>query len=557
MIIQHNINAMNANRQLGITQGSLSKSTEKLSSGYKINRAGDNAAGLAISEKMRGQIRGLSQASTNAEDGISLVQTAEGALQETQNILQRMRELAVQAGNDTNTDDDRTQIQKEITQLTNEVDRIATTSEFNTKKLLDGSQRGAGDNAAGLAISEKMRGQIRGLSQASTNAEDGISLVQTAEGALQETQNILQRMRELAVQAGNDTNTDDDRTQIQKEITQLTNEVDRIATTSEFNTKKLLDGSQRGAVTAQDGNGSTEGTFANGMVSVGNIKTSDAKLVAVNDVIRITLQADCTDSGATMDLSRANVASACVGGTEGPWATIESLNGTVDTNAVHIVEGSITIDTVLADKNDIAGTYPKISDALAGVPSAGPNNLVISFAGIDKLKAGDVITIALQSCTAADPTIGDKSSLRLQVGANAGQEINLSINSMKAKDLGIVKTSGSVSAGATDGMTVKGQALDVTTQSKASLAIEAYDQALQKVSTERAKLGAVQNRLEHTIANLDTSEENLQSAESRIRDTDMADEMTKFSKDNILQQAGTSMLAQANQANQTVLSLLQ
>ena len=447
MIIQHNINAMNANRQLGITQGSLSKSTEKLSSGYKINRAGDNAAGLAISEKMRGQIRGLSQASTNAEDGISLVQTAEGALQETQNILQRMRELAVQAGNDTNTDDDRTQIQKEITQLTQEIDRIATTSEFNTKKLLDGSQRGA--------------------------------------------------------------------------------------------------------VTAQDGNGSTEGTFANGMVTLGNIKTSDAKLVALNDVIRITLQADCTDSAASIVPNRSIVASACDGTTPSNYATIESLNGLVDANQVTVQEGSITIENALATKNDYT-TYPKISSALTA-QGVGQNQLIISFTGMDKLKAGDVITISLQSCTAADPTIGDKSSLRLQVGANAGQEINLSINSMKAKDLGIVKTTGSVS----DSPTSNGEALDVTTQSKASLAIEAYDQALQRVSTERAKLGAVQNRLEHTIANLDTSEENLQSAESRIRDTDMADEMTKFSKDNILQQAGTSMLAQANQANQTVLSLLQ
>lgn len=447
MIIQHNINAMNANRQLGITQGSLSKSTEKLSSGYKINRAGDNAAGLAISEKMRGQIRGLSQASTNAEDGISLVQTAEGALQETQNILQRMRELAVQAGNDTNTDDDRTQIQKEITQLTQEIDRIATTSEFNTKKLLDGSQRGA--------------------------------------------------------------------------------------------------------VTAQDGNGSTEGTFANGMVTLGNIKTSDAKLVALNDVIRITLQADCTDSGASIVPNRSIVASACEGSGNGNYATIESLNGLVDANQVTVQEGSITIENALATKNDYT-TYPKISSALTA-QGVGQNQLIISFTGMDKLKAGDVITISLQSCTAADPTIGDKSSLRLQVGANAGQEINLSINSMKAKDLGIVKTTGSIS----DSPTSNGEALDVTTQSKASLAIEAYDQALQRVSTERAKLGAVQNRLEHTIANLDTSEENLQSAESRIRDTDMADEMTKFSKDNILQQAGTSMLAQANQANQTVLSLLQ
>ena len=149
MVIQHNMTAANANRNLGVTTGSLSKSTEKLSSGYKINRAGDDAAGLAISEKMRGQIRGLNQASTNAEDGNSLIQTAEGALQETQNILQRMRELAVQATNDTNTDSDREQIQNEINQLTNEVDRIATSSEFNTKKLLNGTQAGAKSYKAG------------------------------------------------------------------------------------------------------------------------------------------------------------------------------------------------------------------------------------------------------------------------------------------------------------------------------------------------------------------------------------------------------------------------
>ena len=149
MVIQHNMTAMNANRNLGVTTGSLAKSTEKLSSGYKINRAGDNAAGLAISEKMRGQIRGLDQASSNAEDGISLIQTAEGALTETHSIIQRMRELAVQSASDTNTDDDRTQIQNEIDQLTQEVDRIATTTEFNTKKLLDGSRQGSVTEKAG------------------------------------------------------------------------------------------------------------------------------------------------------------------------------------------------------------------------------------------------------------------------------------------------------------------------------------------------------------------------------------------------------------------------
>jgi flagellin len=288
------------------------------------------------------------------------------------------------------------------------------------------------------------------------------------------------------------------------------------------------------------------------MVSVGKIKTSDAKLVAVNDVIRITIQADYTATG-DIALDATTKASACSGGSDGPWATIESLNGSIkNNNTVTLKDGAIEIAQALATQNDYS-TYPKISSAVAGT-ATGANPLTISFDGIDKLKAGDVITISLQSCTAADPTIGDKSSLRLQVGANAGQEINLSINSMKAKDLGIVRLTGSVSVGSTE--QVNGQALDVTSQSKASLAIEAYDSALQKVSTERAKLGAVQNRLEHTIANLDTSEENLQSAESRIRDVDMADEMTSYSKSNILQQAGTSMLAQANQSNQTVLSLL-
>ena len=151
MVVQHNLTAMNSNRMLGITTKSQAKSTEKLSSGYKINRAGDNAAGLAISEKMRGQIRGLDQASTNSEDGISMIQTAEGALTETHSILQRMRELAVQASSDTNTDDDRTQIQNEIDQLTEEVDRIANTTEFNTKKLLDGSAKGSVTEKAGKA----------------------------------------------------------------------------------------------------------------------------------------------------------------------------------------------------------------------------------------------------------------------------------------------------------------------------------------------------------------------------------------------------------------------
>jgi flagellin len=270
-VVQHNMTAMNANRQLGITQGLQAKSSEKLSSGYRVNRAGDDAAGLAISEKMRSQIRGLDRASANAQDGISAIQVAEGALNETHSILQRMNELATQAANDTNTSTDRTQIDKEMKQLVSEIDRIQSTTQFNTMNLLDGSF----------------------------------------------------------------------------------------------------------------------------------------------------------------------------------------------------------------------------------------------------------------------------SSKNLQVGALCGQKIAISISNMNASSLGV--SSGSVS---------------VTSFENAGKSMSRIQSAIDKVSTQRANLGALQNRLEHTIANLDTSAENTQAAESRIRDTDMAEEMVQFSKNNILAQAGQSMLAQANQSTQGVLSIL-
>ncbi len=441
MVIQHNMSAANANRNLGISTGSLAKSTEKLSSGYRINRAGDDAAGLAISEKMRGQIRGLDQASSNSEDSISLVQTAEGALQETQSIVQRMRELAVQASNDTNTDDDRTQIQNEITQLTQEVDRIANTSEFNTKKLLNGDLAGA---------------------------------------------------------------------------TQYKN-----------------------------GNAKAEGTFTNGVVSVDSIGSTTAATSIKDDVIRITIQEDGKVSSATMS----------------------SLNGTTSGNlsspAANIGGSDHCKLTLATDKLTIAISAGAIASgtdqttAISALASTAKSDLNITVSNADKLKAGDVITISLTSRTQSKAAVTGKESLTLQVGANTGQEINLGIGDMRASALGIVQTkTRDLEAGKT-AAEGEGEALDVTTQGNASMAVEAYDKALQKVSTERAKMGAMQNRLEHTITNLDTSSENLQAAESRIRDVDMANEMTQYSKNNILMQAGQSMLAQANQSTQGALSLLQ
>ena len=433
MTVQHNMTAMNANRQLGISNSNLAKSTEKLSSGYKINRAGDNAAGLAISEKMRGQIRGLDQASSNAEDGISLIQTAEGNLQESQNIIQRMRELAVQASSDTNTNDDRTQIQQEIQQLTEEVDRIANTTEFNTKKLLDGSCAGSSSYKAGQS--------------------------------------------------------------------------------------------------------SVEGTFANGVVKVDQVKSSVAKIVGKDDVIRIEFTKDAELGGVTST------------GATSLGAVATSLHGTkVKVANMSTATGAITISGAAFASESAAKAATTYTSAKTDV--------TFNVNNAKNIKAGDVITINLQNCDLNKAKNTGEDALRLQVGANGGQEVQVQIKSMKAKDLGITQTSTAVVNGKTVAGTV-GSALDVTSQAGASLAVEAYDNALQSVSTERAKMGAMQNRLEHTINNLDTSAENLQSAESNIRDTDMADEMTKYSKNNILMQAGQSMLAQANQSNQGVLSLLQ
>lgn len=459
MVVQHNMTALNANRNLGVTCGNLAKSTEKLSSGYKINRAGDNAAGLAISEKMRGQIRGLNRASDNAEDGISMIQTAEGALSETHSIIQRMRELAVQSASDTNTEDDRTQIQNEINQLTEEVDRIANTTEFNTKKLINGDRKGAVNQKEGT-------GKVEG-----TFANSLVSIDLSQKGTAQDP--ITGQDMTVA-----------DQLKLAKDT-----DVIRI----EF----LTDGGKDPE--SGDGKGYKITSLFNGDITEADIVTFEEgeKKITLSDTLFYGKVED-TDNPNNYVLSKD-------GG-----AAVE-----------------LTIDTYLKDAEG-----NQLTDASGN--GMGP--------GV--IKAGDVITITLGEAVLTEPSATGKDAFRLQVGANASQEIKLGINSMRTQDLDIAKKD-------------TGEALDVTTQVGASMAIEAYDMAIQKVSTERAKLGATQNRLEHTIANLDTSSENLQAAESSLRDTNMAEEMTVYSKSNILQQAGQSMLAQANQSTQGVLALLQ
>ncbi|KIL71938.1 flagellin [Bacillus badius] len=394
MRINHNIAALNTYRQLNSANGAQGKSMEKLSSGLRINRAGDDAAGLAISEKMRGQIRGLDMASKNSQDAISLIQTAEGALNETHDILQRMRELAVQSANDTNTDDDRKELQKEVTQLQTELSRISTDTNFNTKTLLDGS------------LGKKFNGATTNTTElGSVKIADGGSLV-----------------------AGNSVS------------------VNQVVTHAAESAGGLGDGAFEKVA--------FELTLGDGATGTTTVEFTKAELDA---------------------------------GTTSKEITIGDAKFTVD------VKDAATLSASKAN-----GAAAKTTD--------------------DKLTLED-------------------NSLTFHIGANSNQSITLDINDMSSKGL-------------------KVDALDISTQKGADAAITTIDDAIKSVSAERSKLGAYQNRLEHTINNLNTSSENLTAAESRIRDVDMAREMMEQTKNSILSQASQAMLAQANQQPQGVLQLL-
>lgn len=392
MIINHNITALNTHNKLSSASAAQGKSMEKLASGLRINKAGDDAAGLAISEKMRAQVRGLDQASRNAQDGISLIQTAEGALNETHDILQRMRELSVQSTNDTNTVDDRKELQKEVGQLKEEIDRIANNTEFNTKKLLNGD-----------------------LSSKSYKDESAVIASKTGDFAVSVT---------------------------------TANVADGDATTA-------------GVVTADD-------TFT----------------------VKVT----------------------------GYDASTDTYSYTV-TPASTGVEGAATDFTANGSATDaITG--------LGGVDVAVDST---------KIKVGDSFTLVTRQ--EENSTGGTSGALKFQIGSNSNQTIDVGLESMKTADLHINK-------------------VDVSTQNGASAAVSTLDDAIKTVSAERSKLGANQNRLEHTINNLKTSSENLTAAESRVRDVDMAKEMMNQTKNSILAQAAQAMLAQANQQPQGVLQLL-
>ena len=484
MVVQHNLTAMNSNRMLGLTTASQAKSTEKLSSGYKINRAADDAAGLSISEKMRKQIRGLTQASSNAQDGISAVQTAEGALNEVQDMLQRMNELAVKAANGTQSEDDRSYIQNEIDQLTTEIDRVAETTKFNETYLLKGDQ----DN-------EKAYTYTYGTA---TNKVATVTMPTTDS----------QKGTKLTVEFKN-TASGDAQNEVAKLIRDQGLSVTYTSTTAASGTANKFD------VTASV---SLNGTDKYSVAKNGNnydIKDSKGNAIATITLTNTGLGTDKDDKIEGSETITASEAKAGYGNGETIKYYDKDGNGIPENALGKYFSSTSTGGTVTSTPRSDA---PQIYDAL-----------------------GNKITAAAADVTGKQDLTG-ALTLTLHVGADAtsNNQISVNLDAMSAKGLG-----------------VNGLKVDGADDTNAKNAIETIKESIQKVSTQRSALGAVQNRLEHTISNLDNVVENTTSAESQIRDTDMATEMVKYSNNNILAQAGQAMLAQANQSNQGVLSLLQ
>lgn len=539
MVVQHNLNAINANNKMNINVSGTKKATEKLSSGYQINRAGDNAAGLAISEKMRSQIRGLSQATKNANDGISLIQTAEGGLNETHSILQRMRELAVQSANGTYQDDtDREAIQLEVDALKSEIDRIASSTEYNGMKLLDGSLGGskavtefgakygavstADTDLVGATITSNIAG-VKVTTAYAASGKGGENALWSADGKTL-TMNLV---------AGE--------TYTQKDIDNL------IA-----NATQSKDGGQTQApseISIKLANGVMTASKAGATTAT----TAGLRATGSDDTNILTLIGDGTNGAH--------------GSSDKITFTANTYGKAVDTN----MASKITISTtVAAGKENVkvatAATTTKGAELTLEL-STGKTYTekdienILKEAGYDysvkledtkntdgdadgkiyfNVKGNAEVDIADGAGVGKDSVPNNGKGLTFQIGANGveDQRVTLNVNDMSSSAIGVANA-------------------DVSTQDSANAAIDMVDAAVKTVSMQRAGLGALQNRLEYTVNNLTTTNENLTAAESQIRDTDMATEMINYTKNNILQQASQAMLAQANQQPQAILQLLQ
>lgn len=502
MVVQHNMQAMNSNRVLGGTTAAQAKATEKLSSGFRINRAADDAAGLTISEKMRKQIRGLGRASKNAQDGISAVQTAEGALTEVHSMLHRMEELSTQAANGTNSKKDRDAIQSEISQLTTEIDRVSETTMFNETYLLKGDH----------TKPEKQKY----LSAHDAGLEG--TLVDNGDGTATFTMNKLSVGDQVKI-GGKDYIIGDTKDEVKKAVNKAMNNNGGAAYTAKKDDVITVNGVK---YTYYEAGKNAAGTAtAAGFYTLDPSATQEVKGRTVDEMFKEG--ADITANGKTFHILD-DKADAAKG---------KKSDGIDDNNTSIISAGEayMLAEKELKAANSIGDTESHDAVGYMDGNKLAPHELAKPTTDPNKF----TINVALTK-------VPETLSFNLHVGADAdmSNKIGISIDAMNSNFLGI-----------------KGLNVSDDSGMAATYAIDAIGDALSRVSAQRSSLGAIQNRLEHTISNLDNITENTTAAESRIRDTDMAAEMVEYSKNNILKQAGTSMLAQANQSTQSVMTLLQ
>lgn len=556
MVVQHNLNAINANNKMNINVSGTKKATEKLSSGYQINRAGDNAAGLAISEKMRSQIRGLSQATKNANDGISLIQTAEGGLNETHSILQRMRELAVQSANGTYQDDtDREAIQLEVDALKSEIDRIASSTEYNGMKLLDGSlggtTTGTTDFGARYGVLISANTVIDGANKLKENLSlEGATLTSSVNG-------VTVTLADAASGVGGEN------AQWDAAGTTLTINLKAGQSYSQSQINDLIKNATMAKADSDAAQTSTpadvelklkSGVFT--FQKAETFKTSAGVRAASDDtelvgyLINGTDQNDgyadtikFTSNNYGEDTRKLKIATDVAAGKEWVATTTANNEGTGIKDGeftLHLATGVEYTEEDIQNLLKQAGLDYTVTLTDSKTPDGDK-----SFYAQKVVAEADATAIEIGKTTAgaglgSDKLTGTGKGLTFQIGANGveDQRVTLSVGDMSSTSIGV--------GGA-----------DVSTQDAANKAIDMVDSAVKTVSMQRAGLGALQNRLEYTVNNLTTTNENLTAAESQIRDTDMATEMINYTKNNILQQASQAMLAQANQQPQAILQLLQ
>lgn len=494
MRINTNMSAIIANAQLSKTEDKLSLSLERLSSGYKINHSKDNPAGLAISQKMRSQIRGLDQANNNAQDGVSVLQTAEGAMTEIQAMLTRMKELSVQAANDVNSVDERAAIQEEIDSLNAEIERIANDTDFNTKSLLNGDlQRRVYSNVPDVKQMEVTDGFQDGIYGITITADAQKAVVKGSTIGMSSTEKITEDLAGTVVING---------------LSVTIDEGDTLGTIA----TKLAEGTYMAGGTLINADpAATQNKAAYG-------DTEGYQSVAAATGTAFVFLSEEYGSNETMKVECDNPALAAkLGLPASEVQTGTDVKADFSTNFGERIgfANSATMstygDTITVRDNNDKTFVVKV-----------PGNVVASNGG----------TVSLEQ------EVTDMGTMRVHVGANENQIIDINLPEISVETLGL-------------------DHVNVYTHENASKAIDSVDEAVTRLSTMRSKIGAYQNRLEHTTSNLGVSEENLTAAISRIMDVDMAEEMTEYTQANVLAQAGTSMLSQANARPETALQLLQ